>query len=242
MNIAQMHYEFKDRLNKVDSTAYSNFIPQQVDVYLNAAQDVFIHRLAEPIKNKFVYGIERNQRIIDELSTLVVDQEVNNSCIATTPFSSEVYTVPLPEDYMFYMGAFVLATKQPCEGQRIRVYVQQHDDVFRDVDLIESSFEWRIVNGEFNEHGMLLFSDGTFSIDRMCYSYLRRPAYMSYPTAVGGSYTLPDGVTVINTVQDCELPVTAHSEIVDLAVLLAKGSIETPGMQYSQYKVSLSSN
>ncbi len=242
MNVAQMHYEFKDRLNKVDSTGYSNFLPPQIDIYLNAAQDVFIHRLAEPIKNKFVYGIERNQRIIDELSTLVVDQEIDATCIATGIISAEVYTCALPDDYMFYMGAFARATKQPCENQRIRIYIQQHDDIFRDVDLVSSSFEWRIINAEFNEHGLVLFSDGTFTVNNVCYSYLKRPAYIAFPSSFGGNYLMPDGTTNINADQDCELPVSAHNEIVDLAVLLAKGSIETPGMQYSQYKVSLSSN
>ena len=42
MTVQEMHYEFKLKLNKVDSLDYSNFQVPEIDWYLNEAMNVFM--------------------------------------------------------------------------------------------------------------------------------------------------------------------------------------------------------
>ena len=46
----------------------------------------------------------------------------------------------------------------------------------------------------------------------------------------GGTYKLPSGVILTGSV-NCELPEHTHREIVDLAVLIASGEIQSPGYE-----------
>jgi hypothetical protein len=53
-----------------------------------------------------------------------------------------------------------------------------------------------------------------------------------------GTYVSAEGVALTGTV-NCELPVTTHSEIVDIAVLLASGNIQTSDFQLRLSKLNL---
>ena len=75
MTIEEMQYEFKRRMNKVDSERKMNFIPQEVDMLLNEAQMFFVRTGAEPrLRNHL--GFETTQRTIDDIRTIVVEESV----------------------------------------------------------------------------------------------------------------------------------------------------------------------
>ena len=54
----------------------------------------------------------------------------------------------------------------------------------------------------------------------------------------GGTYKLPDG-TILTGFSNCELPVVVHSEIVDIAVLLAAGAIQTSDYPIKKDKLNI---
>lgn len=241
MDIKTMHLYFKERLQKADSQQNRNFLIPQIDLYLNHAQDVFIHRLAEPRNNKKNYGFEINQRVIDELRTLVVSQSTG-SCISTSLIVDNKYLAVLPDDYMFYISSTVFGHTPDCNNLSSRLTIQQHDDRFSGSPFNKSDIYWDIINGTFFEDGIKIYSDDVTTITSLCLNYLRKPAYMNNAEDfTGGTYTLPDG-TVLTGTTDCELPDAAHNEIIDYAVLIAQGNLASPAIQYSQVKVNLTNN
>jgi len=234
-----MQYDVKTKLNKVDSQQYRNLRVPEIDWALNEAQEVFIKLIAEP-RNKNGFGFEVNQRSIDDIRTLVVNELTP---LSAAVFNTTSYEVLLPNNYMFFISGYACITKGNCENIQSRLFVKQHDDMHEESPFDSSSFEWREINCRFFESGLRVFTDGTFIIESICeFNYIRKPAYIhNAQDYVGGTYNLPDG-TVLTGSQDCELPEHTHREIVDLAVLILTGQMQIPDFQIKQQKISLLNN
>lgn len=74
MNIKEMHYDFKRKLNKVDSSTYRNLKIPEIDTYLNEAQELFVKIVAYPRLRSYL-GLEKGQRSIDDIRSLVKNDE-----------------------------------------------------------------------------------------------------------------------------------------------------------------------
>ena len=61
MDVGEMHYEFKLKLNKVDSLDYNNFLVPEIDWYLNEAQNIFI-KTRYSGNNSRATGFEASQK------------------------------------------------------------------------------------------------------------------------------------------------------------------------------------
>lgn len=230
MTIEEMHYDFKMKLNKVDSQQYKNLLIPEIDWTLNEAQELFVKMVAQP-RIKSYLGFEMNQRNIDDIRTVVVD----NNCLSVSPTN----TVALPNDYWHFLKAEVIMDKGNCKGIKGKFHVRQHDDEFENSPFDKSSFEWRTVNGVFNENGVKLYTDNTFNITSFCMSYIRKLAYIHNAKDFRGTqYRLPSGVLLTGSV-NCELPEQTHREIVDIAVLIITGQIQIPDYQIKLGKLNL---
>lgn len=230
MTIKDMHYDFKKKLNKGDSQQYRNLLIPEIDWALNEAMSVFIDIVAEPRVRTYL-GFEKSQKNIDDIRTLVVNDECSN-----VPSSN---IVPLPDDYRYFIKADVYVSKGSCVDKKARLKIQEHDDEFEENSFYKSSFEWRVVNGLFIEDGIKLFTDGTFINNSLCLSYIKNPPYMHNAEDYrGGTYNLPSGIVLIGH-QDCILPEQTHREIVDLAVMIVTGEIQIPDYQIKMAKVGL---
>jgi len=218
MSIASMHYDFKMKFNKIDSQSNRNFLVPEIDWMLNEAAGIFVSLIAEPRK-RTALGFETSERSIEDIYSIVVSNDnlwlpvVNN-------------VAALPADHWYTIKARARATKGKCIDKIGRVFVVQHDDMTEESSLYNSSFEWR----EFNAHrfngGLKFLTDGTFTINDVCVNYIRKMSYMHYAQGFGnGTYNSPlTGLPLTGSV-NCELPVTTHSEVVDIAVMIASGNI-----------------
>src|SRR6187402_995104 len=235
MDIKGMEYDFKQKLNKVDSQQYRNLRIPEIDWSMNEAIEIFIKSIAEPRQNNFL-GFETSQRTIDDLRTIVI----NDFVLSPTLEADGSYYVEIPEDYMFYISANVTIDKLNCGPKTARAIVRQHDDRFQDSPFDKSSYEWGEVNIRFYEKGIKIFTDSTFTVQQLRLNYIRKHLYVHntqdfLPTQ---SYTLPDG-TVLTGTQNCELPEHTHREIVDIAVLITTGNLQMPDYQIKQAKINL---
>ena len=227
MTISEMHYDFKKKLNKVDSNKNRNLLIPEIDWALNEALEIFVKMVAEP-RVAVHLGFEKNQRIIDDIRTLVTNQVI--------PVQNNI--IPLPEDYMFYLRTQVVIYKEPCGSKGIQLTIRQHDDTFEDSVYDKSSFEWGVVNGLFNENGIIVFDDGTFTIDECILSYIKKHPYINFCEGMPqGTYGLPSGV-VLTVNQDCILPEHTHREIVDIAVALVSGELQAGDFQIKYSKLN----
>lgn len=235
MDIKGMQYDFKQKLNKVDSQQYRNLRVPEIDWSLNEAYEIFIKSIAEP-RYRNGLGFEINQRSIDDIRTIVI----NDFSIVPTQIDTKTWFVTLPENYMFFISAYIEVTKTNCGTKRCRAILRQHDDKHEENTFTNSSYEWEEINIRFYEEGIKIFTDGTFTPNSLKLDYIRKPAYIHnaqdfLPT---NSYTLPDG-TVLTGTQDCELPEHTHREIVDIAVLITTGNLQIPDYQIKQEKRNL---
>ena len=68
--------------------------------------------------------------------------------------------------------------------------------------------------------------------------YLRTPRRIAFPSGVpGNTYNYP-GAIPVTVDQNCELAEHTHNEIVDLAVQIAAGNVEHPGLQIKMAKTA----
>ena len=221
MTTKEMHYDFKQKFNKIDSQKNKGLLVPEIDWLLNEAVELFIKRVAQPKVDNGL-GFEMSQRLIEDIKTLVVGG-------TWTPVTNNV--IALPSNYLYFVRCRVKLSKGNCTDQEAVLYIQEHDDLFEESEFYNSSFEWREVNGVYESQGIQTFTDGTFTINEAKLSYIRKPAYVHNAQDFGsGSYAHPSGVTLSGAV-NCDLPDHTHREIVDIAVMLAASEVQTSDLQ-----------
>lgn len=229
MTVEEMHYDIKMKINKIDSQSYRNLLIPQLDWVLNEAQEIFIKTIAMPRNINSIFGFEINQRTIDDIRSIVVPDfnivPVNN-------------IVVLPENYMFYIKSTAIITKGDCKNKEATVIVRQSSDLSEISPFDKPSFEWRTVNIVFNSTGIKIFTDSTFTVDKLSITYIRKPAYIHNAQKFNtGTYLLP-GNQLLSGKQDCELPPHTHREIVDIAVLLITNQLQIPDYSIKKDKLN----
>ncbi len=238
MDIRSMQYDFKQKLNKIDSQQYRNLRIPEIDWKLNEAYEIYVKTIAEPRVPSHL-GFEVNQRSIDDLRTIVIeDYELSPFLMQGDPPNRREFL--LPENYLFFVAGYALIEKEGCGSKRVRLTMQQHDDMFEESSMTQSSYEWGDLNSTFTRNSIRIYLDGTFTVKKLFLTYIRKHAYIHnaqdfLPTA---SYMLPDG-TLLTGYQNCELPEHTHREIVDIAVLITTGDLQMQDYQIKQAKLSL---
>lgn len=229
MTIEKQHYDFKMKLNKIDSQQYRNLIIPQIDWLLNEAQELFVKMVANP-RIAIHYGYEIGTRTMMDIRTVVVEEK---------PIAPTNNIISLPEDFWIYVSSYCRIKKGDCEKDSLKTYIRQHDDDFENSFFDKSSFKWKTVNAVFNEKGIQLYTDD-FTVTKLFLSYIRKLKYIHNAKDFrGGSYTLPGESNPLTDSVNCELPESACREVVDIAVLLATGQLQIPDYQIKKDKLSL---
>jgi len=227
MNIQEMHYDFKMKLNKVDSQQYKNLRIPEIDWVLNEAAELFVKMVAEP-RTRTYLGFEKSQRNTDDIRTLVVKDTILNTNGSFI----------LPNNYMYYVKGKVTISKSNCTKLGT-LKIRQHDDEYQISPFDNSSFEWSEVNGVFNNGGIEIERGLDFNVDRLTLTYIKKQNTMFYAEGFpGGKYSNLKGDVLVGT-QDCELPEQAHREVIDIAVLLITGQLQMPDYQVKLAKLNL---
>lgn len=239
MTAREMHYDYKQKLNKIDSQKYRGLKVPEIDWKLNEAQEIFVKIIAEPRINNQL-GFEKNQRTINDIRTIVVNQNrTTANCIVPTVFDDSSFIAKLPTDYWFTVGSKVYASKGKCLNVMLKVTERQHNDEHELSPFDKSSFEWREVNIRFIGEGIRIFTDGTFTVNYICLDYIKVPRLIhNAQDYVGGTYNTLSGVPLSGS-QSSELPDKVHKEIVDLAVLITAGDLTLPDYQFKSNKIQL---
>ncbi len=241
MTVDSMHYDLKQKLNKIDSQRYRNLEVPEIDWKLNEAQEVFVKIVAEP-RLASVVGFEVNQRTIEDIRTIVVDQKKGQGqSITIYDNEDKSYIATLPTDYWFLTNARLYATKGSCTAS-LDIVPVQHDDLAEQSLFYKSSFFWRTVNIRFNNEGIRIFTaGGDFIPNEICLEYLIQPPLIHNAAAWDEDGYEVDGVVVTGT-QDCILPSRTHKEVVDIAVAIIAGDLTLPDYLIKRSKVNMTDN
>lgn len=233
MTLQELHYDFDLKIDKVATFSKEDFTRAEKDWLLNEAQKVFVKTR---ITGNNVSGtaFETTQKRIDDLSSLVVKFPQQPEIIPIG-LDGGVYELPLENlayPYLYFIrGQATVLLPNSCT-KLASLKLVQHDDLnylledpFNNSDYSEIVFNFgRASNG--NKSSIYLYP-GIHSLGGIRLEYVKKPSRINY-----GGYAYIDGVAYPQ--QECELPEHTHSEIVDLAVQIASGIIESP--EYVQLK------
>lgn len=237
MTIKECHYDFKLKMDRIDTLSKQDFNDAEIDWLIYEASLVFLKQRTSYF-NKRREGFEASQKRIDDLSSLVIKYPLQPDVV---PISLDaVYEVKLATlAYPYYqlISGSVNATVGNCD-KRIKLRAIQHDDL---QDAIEdpfntSSSEFILFNfGRDNttpeSSSLYLYAD--FIINSVRLEYIKRPNRVFL-----GTYTFTDGISYPPT--DLEFPEHTHTEIVDIATQIASLNIENPEyLQLKQAKVAI---
>ena len=107
MNIDQMQYNFKLEKNKVDSLALTDFLPVEIDAYLNRSIWLFA-KDRHKIDSRSNRGFETNQGRITQLSNLHVKSPELQPTLVPTLIQAGIYKIELKDldyEYLFLTKA-----------------------------------------------------------------------------------------------------------------------------------------
>lgn len=229
MTIVDMHFDFKQKMNKVDSQNFINYRIPEIDRFLNEAQVLFVKNVIFPRKMQSNL-VDMSQRYIDDIRTIVKTRQnipvINNKA-------------DIPDDYMFFVKGTAVARKNGHDNT-LRLLKRKHNDRFDSNNFYNSSYEWREAVCYFQGDSIELFTDNSFDYSKIDLTYVKHPGYMHNAGGIvgGNGYALGDGTTLTGRA-DCELPSHVHSEIVDLAVVIAKGATHDNGYEASINKLKI---
>ena len=74
MDIRELHYSFKMKMNKIDSNQNRSFLIPEIDFLLNEAQLLFTEWCYNPRRIPLKSGFEVNQGMIDDLQAITVNE------------------------------------------------------------------------------------------------------------------------------------------------------------------------
>ena len=221
-----MSYQFDVLFDKIASFESPGYTAREKSVFLTKAQDILVEKLQpkespEQIRKK----LDNIIRVVD-ITTQATEQDTGKP---------NGVRYELPSDFMFSESEEVtISHANDCfDGRRIMVIPKRKDEYAlqkynpHKKPLVKGSdydCAWRLdfYNDSTGTKRVELITDGTFTIDKYHLTYMKRPVSI-VPLISGDSST---------TVQsDCELDESIHREIVETAVRIASGAIESQGYQ-----------
>lgn len=237
MTVAEMHQEFKIGLDKVDSLSHPNFLPEEIDILLNQAQEKFIKQRAYG-NNPRRLGLEETQKRLDDLKNIISNFESVVFYSDSNNKPNGVF-VTLPDDYIFAIEEEAAINYTDCNGstsnKRIDVVPTTHDrynKVKRDPFHKPLDIEVHRLGYGLNPFGgtetFELITGENNTITNYYLRYLKTPVSIQY----GSQYPVP--VPDVN----CELSNHTHREIVAMAVVEALVDIESPSYSVNKNELN----
>ena len=232
MDIQQMHIEFRQSLDKVDSSAYPDLLTEQVDYFLNESITRYVKTMYSG-NNFFQAGFEVIQKRTEDLKTLVktefptvtlvAEEEDTYKASLSSLYLDEALTTLSVDNYWFYLRSRARLVKAGCTSTYVGVVIYKHNDLN---EVLHNPFKkpstQELVGYYENDYLYIVVPTG-FTLDRVKLTFLKKPIEVKYGTI----YPIP--VADI----DCDLPEHTHKEIIQLATVVALENLEAQRLQTS---------
>jgi hypothetical protein len=226
MTIQEAHYDFKMKMDKVDSLSKPDLNDAEIDWLLNEAQLLFLAQRVGT-NNLYKMGFEVNAKRIEDISTLVIKYPLQPAIIPNNlgDFIYEVNLHTLEYNVYQVIAAWAKAQVQDCPDIDVALKHIQHDDYrdsLKDPFNKPSSqfFPYNYGRATTNpDHRSIFIYGSDKPITEVYLEYIKVPRRVSL-----GTYEYIDGV--IYPPQTFEFPESRHTQIVDIAVFLASTIVE----------------
>jgi hypothetical protein len=168
MSIKQMHYSFKQKLNKVDSNQNTNFRVPEIDFILKEAELMYIQQRVQKNTNEVTGSFELTNKITEDLSSIIVTDTITS----ITTINSELYVIDKPSDYLYYIDCKVKAVKNTNTNILNGLFTHSIEEIN---SFNKSSFEWKEINLKIRNNRIELISDGSFIVTEVYLTYIKKP-------------------------------------------------------------------
>ena len=223
MTVQEFHIAIGLEIDKTLDFEYPYMSPEQIDYWLNKAQDRFVKQRASG-NNLKKEGFETTQQRIDDLRTVL-----NDSTIIPAQ-SGTIYRSALPVDYRWLIRHTCNTQTTLCGTHTVGGREIQQDDI----NELKINPFWSPSKEEplyyFFNNNIVYETDGNFTVTSTHLYYIKKYNKMQY----GSQYVVPaPDVT-------SELPEFVHGEIVDIARDMILENIESQRYQTSQVDLTKS--
>ena len=244
MTIQEVHTQLNLRIDKIDSAAYDDVLPEELDVYLNVATRRFIKQRFEAKSNLFQIGFEQSIKRIEDLRHLIKEQELDAEYEPLVTIEGTfVDKVAFPNDYFLPIKGSAIVqynddgvTYAITSGKRVIDGTEGVDYATRVSGLKPTQQQQILVTATSPFHGtriksplyviqgdsLNVFTNDKFVVDKVNLTYIKTPATVS----------LSGGQTI-------DLPSPMHDEVIDIAARMILSDINslTPAGQQTLSKV-----
>lgn len=229
MTVAEMHRAIDQGLQRVASSVYDYYLPEEIDFWLNRAQERYVKQRLHPISDPKRLGFSKTTKRLDDLRMLVT---VDYTDGVNPNDQVDFIDFDLPVDYMHLINARVTAHANFC-GQQVDT---DDSEVTRDIRIVEQDKAYASQQNPFAkttldypmaivyDEEVRVFQDRErFILKTLTVDYIRVPVLINLSSSI-----------------DCELAEHTHHEIVDLAVKNLIEAIESPRYQTNSIEQSKS--
>lgn len=212
MTISEVHLEFKFRFDKIDSLNYPNFLPEEIDLLLNQAQDRYVKQ-RYGLNNYKRQSFEETQKRTEDLKNIVLQVNLTTQPYSALNIDTNARFIILPTDHWFVIWERATLQYIDCNNttqtKSVEVRPIQHVEFDKVVhDAFKAPDTTKILR--LMDQGKLeLITAPNTSVVSYSLRYVKEPVRVS----------LNLGVTF-------ELSDYTHSEIIDEAVNIALENIE----------------
>ena len=238
--VESLLYKIDLRLNKVAALEHQIIPLENKILALNEAQLKLVKLKMNP-NNPLGLGLDSFKKRYEDLEVLIESQSDHPLVLTEVDTVLNRWVADLSllsPEYMFYIDSYFLATKGECKNKTIYVNkdLVKHSDV---ITLLTNtnykpSFEYEESFCSIADMQISVYTDGTFTPDKLYISYIRYPQRIDYP-----GYIKFDGSA--STKVDSELPEYLEDELLNLTVQeLAMDTENNPAVQYTQERIRTS--
>ena len=214
-----MHTAFAQGLQRVNANAYDYFTSDEIDHWLNRAMERFIKDRAFISGDVKQIGFEGNQKRLDDIRTLVVQDYTDTFPTSTTP---EWQQVDFPADYLYLVNLRADIYYSNCKA-----VTTASDEKVVPVRVVDNAEVYFMQQNPFAKSQLntplATVSESDIRVYQDAESFILKGIYADY-------IRIPEDID-LSSLQDCELADHTHMEIVDIAVKNVLEAIESPRYQ-----------
>jgi len=229
-------YKIDQKLNKLSTNEHQQIPLEDKILALNEAQIKLIKQKVDGQNTISGLGLDAFKKRYEDLQKLVViykELSLVSKNTVINQWSADLSL--LTPKYMFYVDAYVIATKGLCINRQIWINkdLSKHGDIslLLNNNHYKPSFEYQETFNSLSSNELSIYTDGTFTPSKVWVSYMRYPVYID---KVG--YIKFDGTASTNV--DCELELYLEDELLDLTVQnLAMYTENQSAVQSATYRI-----
>lgn len=199
MTTLEMHLAVDVGLQRIASNVYDDFLPQEIDVYLNRAFLLFIREKKEAVK---AGDLEAR----DDIRTII---EACTKALTVQDGEDYIFEAPAPDDYRFFLGARVKLEASWVTCDEVGpVAIQEYLPTKDDAPLFDD-FPVTVIGSKI----LIVKDTSDVTPQKVTLTYVKDHPDV-HVAAPGQSE------------QDPLLPPHTHQQIVDIAVQLMHGDLQ----------------